>query len=645
MSGYNTYLVSPNLQSNGIYTGNCIAFESSGGFIIESVLPEIQIAPLHPLSQFDVTDAVQMKFSLRQLNDQLGIIKDDSNIAVLEIIDFDASNQVLQTDSVEIDAADFLNCVITQNILSVGKLSTIYSEFNQLVTQYFSQPNGLNTLFSYTNMMQVTNRPFDEAAFVNLLNGITFNIDGYYITDLSGSFQVFDVNNHLKYVCDTDIFNNRRDTSNNIYDVTYGFMEGDLIFIPNGITITMYVDIQANEYENILIAGSNNLLQVNNTLNYTDLSRNVSKHTEFSLTTISQTVTVPLLLILTGKDIFTFDQFGSDWIDVTTVTVGNRGWLSISISATGQFQAAVNTYGDIYISNDYGVLYSWNYVYNIGKVYESGVNPNLSNAIAVSANGRFITASNGHSIYVSNNYGDTNSWELVQSITTTNVFVCISLNGQYQSVISCGDTMYSSSDYGHHWSALPEQFIELYNSIQIFQYAGICISFNGKYQCIACEFLYFSNDYGTNWNIVPISHSSTGHDYIDNRNWTGVSISTDGKYMTAINSGGFIYTSSNYGVDWGLVQTSEIGENLWTGISISVNGKYQTVLNTQSGHIYISTNYGSYWRRTLSPVVQNHNFQAVSVSANGQYQSAVANGGAIYTSNLTIYTTRKHISI
>jgi len=631
MSDLNTYFVTPNKTQNGIYTGECYVFESSGGFAIESTFPEINLAPMTPLSQFDVTEAIQMTFSVRKLNDQLGIIKDECNNVILEVLNYDLSGQSLQTDSINIESTEFLNSINSQNIISMGNLSTLYSDFNYTVMQYFGDPTGLNTLFSYNNTLQMTNGVFDPASFLNLINGITFNIDGYYITDLSGSFTINDVNNHLRYVCDTNVFGNRTDTSDFIFETRHGFLEGDLVFIPNGMSITLNVNIEVENFNNDFNFGPRNLSKIDDKINYTNTHTNVSKYTTYSLTNITQTFTVPILLVLTNKDTFNMSNFCQNWIDATTNTsVGKKNWLAVSLSGTGQFQAAVNSYGDIYVSNNYGNSGSWKYVFNIGTINYYPVNPSLSNSIAISANGQFITASNGSKIYVSNNYGDGSSWQITKEMNPTNIFVCISLNGQYQSVISCGDNIYASSDYGCTWYSITHNNSDLYNSITAFQFAGISISYNGRYQTIACEHIYLSSNYGENWYKSPIGNDID----FDDRNWTGCSISSEGQYQTAIDSGGYIYTSSNYGEDWKYIITDVAGNNNWVSVSISANGKFQTVLNANNGSVYFSTNYGNDWNTTHSTVAQNYNFQAVSISANGQYQTAVENGGAIYISNL-----------
>jgi hypothetical protein len=627
-------MVTNHNRVNGIYTGECFVFDSSGGFTIESSLPDVKLKPTEPLSQYDVTNAIQMLFSVRRFNDQLGIIKDESNNKILEVLNYDISSEVLQSDSVTISSEEFLNCINNESIISMGDLSTLYSDFNYTVMEYFKDPTGLFSLFSYYNILQLTNGVFDSKSFFNMLNGITFDIKGAYVTDLSGYFTVNNVNDHLRYVCDTNVFNNRTDVSGNIFNILDGFMEGDLIFIPKGMSITLSVSIDYKTFEN----GVTHFLPLPNklnndpSLNYVNNVKNTSKVTSYSTTGISQTYTVPILIILSNKDTFNINNFCQNWIDVTSSTIGTRKWIAVSVSANGQFQCVVNSYGDVYISNNYGNTSTWTLVYNIGTAPEFDVNTSLSNSIAVSANGEYVTACNGSQIFVSNNYGESMSWKVVKTFTTTQIYVSISLNGQYQTVLSCGNNMYYSSDYGETWNTLTDTNSVLYNSLNMFQYASISVSFTGMYQTIVCEHIYVSSNYGLTWNEMDNIIDGLTNDENYQHNWTGVSVSSEGQYQTAVDSGGYLYTSSDYGNSWKYI-TNGIRQQLWTGVSISANGKFQTALEF-GGSIYFSTDYGVSWNITTSTVVQNRNFQAISISANGQYQTAVEYGGAVYISNL-----------
>jgi len=617
-----SFLINPDISQN-MYYGDFFVFETSGGFTIEEGFP-ITMRSL-PLQKYDVTDAIQIAYSVRRFNDKIGIIKDECNNQIFDLLAWDPSNRILTTDDITFTAEEFLNTINTSSIISMGSISSLYSDFNFTIMNYFGDPLGWASLFTYNNF-SVNSGVFDASAYINLINGITFNMEGTYITDLSGSFTVHGINNNLKYACQYDLFENRPMADK--YGIEDGFMQGDLVFIPKGISVTLTLNIEAEPYRHVRNIGPVNLSKINSELQYSDPSTNVYKVTTYSKTNITQTFSVPILLVLTNVDTFNISQYGYNWTDVTTATLGPKKWLAISLSANGQFQSAVNSDGDVYISNDYGQ--TWETPFNIGSTLDGEqLNESLSNCIAVSIDGSIQTACNGKQIFVSYDYGST--WNIKYNISVNNVFVCISLNGEYQTVLSCGDNVYSSSDYGETWNPIQEENGNLYNSIWGFQYAGVSMSYSGQFQTIACEHIYISNDYGVTWSegIIPDPDDGFG-----DKNWRGVSISSTGQYQTAVDYGGNIYTSSSYGTQWDTVISDNLMSSNWTGVSISANGRFQTVINGEYGTVHMSIDYGKTWYQSDSTVIQNKNLEAVSVSANGQYQTVVEDGGAIYISNL-----------
>jgi hypothetical protein len=618
------YLFNPDI-SNNVYVGEYYVFDTSGGFTIEEGFQDISLTNF-PVEKFDVTNAIQLHYSVRRLNDKLGIIKDESNNVVLDLLNYDNTKKAFNIDQITITSEEFLNNINTNSVISMGNMSSLYSDFNYTVMKYFGDPLGFATIFNYDNFT-VNNGVFDASSYINLINGITFNMVGNYITDLSGYVTLYDINNNIREACKYDLFTNRYPPEN--YSLFDGFIAGDLIYIPNGFTVTLTMNIQAEPYAHIRNIGPTNLSLINNQINYVDTSSNTSKVTTYSLTNITQTFTVPILLVLTDTDTFNINNFGLHWTDATSATIGPKRWLAVSLSANGQYQSAVNADGDIYVSDDYGI--TWNTTFNIGPIIFNGLNENYGNCIAISLDGSIQVASNGKSIFVSYDYGHT--WiDQLDTVDSLQIYVSISLNGQYQTVISCGDTAYFSSDYGNNWSFLYDNTDDLYNSINNFQYAGCGMSYNGQYQTIACEYMFISTDYGNSFTRTFLGSSTDN--VFDNRNWRGVSVSATGQYQTAVDDGGYIYLSSDFGSNWNFAIDPVVVNKSWVGISMSANGKYQTAVDRIGGCVHFSLDYGFSWQNTPSPIMQNRVFQAVGVSANGQYQTVVEDGGSIYVSNL-----------
>lgn len=128
-------------------------------------------------------------------------------------------------------------------------------------------------------------------------------------------------------------------------------------------------------------------------------------------------------------------------------------------------------------------------------------------------------------------------------------------------------------------------------------------------------------NYGTNW----IHRGAI-------RGWTGVAISSDGKYQTAVvgdhsnnfvDDFGFIYTSINYGTTW-----SQRGLSLmWEDVAMSADGKHQTAV-VKNGYVYTSTNYGAVWTQRG----QTASWSGVAVSADGRYQTTITSNDFVYNS-------------
>lgn len=614
MSGY----PSNTQDSSGVYIGDNYAIDSSGGFSIQQSLPEIQLQDTSIARQFDVTEALQIKYSVRRINTKIGVTKDENNENTL-FTEFDLSNDMLITDEVTITAADILDYLTSDRIISMGKLSTLYEDFNYTVLEYFGAPYGFSTLFAGEQHYNINNGVFDKQALIQLFNKFDFNINGTIVSDLTGYFKINNITESLRFASGTNIFDNRPAENNT--GPSDGFIAGDLIYIPNGISITLTVDIEQEPYDPINNVGPTNLSSIDHLINYSEPQANIRKQTTSSITNITQTYSVPILVVLTNDDAGAFVDYGVSWLNRTKYTINIQKWLSVSISASGKYQAAIEEYGDIYVSNNFGN--TWIKRYNIGT--------SLTNKISISLTGQYQTAANGSEIYVSNNYGIT--WSQVYSFGLSQIFVNMCLTGQYQAVISSGDTLYQSSDYGQTWTKNVNINGDLYNSIQSFPTAGISMSYDGKRQIIVCEAIYLSTDYGNTWNTTTIINDVNRE--FDDHNWVGCDMSSDGKYMAAIEVTGEIYTSSDFGNTWMKNDNANVRDRQWQDISISASGRFQTAVE-KDGYVFVSIDYGVTWQITPDPTLSSQIWQSISVSANGMFQTAVVYGGDIYTATIEL---------
>jgi hypothetical protein len=133
--------------------------------------------------------------------------------------------------------------------------------------------------------------------------------------------------------------------------------------------------------------------------------------------------------------------------------------------------------------------------------------------------------------------------------------------------------------------------------------------------------------YGLNWNSKIIDSQIR-------RIWSEVSLSATGQYQTAVVlndnasniTGGYLWTSSNYGKDW-TQKITDISRN-WVAVSVSATGQYQTALSNYYfvvnpvTSIWISSNYGIDWNNVLS--FNNKQFISIAVSSSGKIQSVLS---------------------
>ncbi len=595
--------------------GSSYVIEASGGYSIQQTFPEI----LSP-SEFYVQNALQIRVGADFLNQKIGITKDASNANVLEI-EYDTVNDKYVTNSLTISAQELIKLARIDNIISMGSLSTLYSDFNYTVLEYFGAPYGFSSLFNGEENYNINNGVFDASALVHIINGGTFTFAGSYVSDLSGSVNIQNITDIIRYTCDNNPFQNR-DISDN-YTVQDGFIENDLIYNSGGISITLSVDIEPEPYLPIYNVGPANLASIDasyNTFNYTDNLTMVKKQTTATRLNITQIYTVPILFIVSNINDIVIEDFGMVWTNVVNEELDNISWLSCSISSSGKYQTAVEEFGDIYISSDYGV--TWTNSYNMGNA--------PTNCISMSFSGQYQTASNGVNIMVSNDYGST--WTETYSVGSTQIFVCISLSGRYQLVISSGDSIYRSTDFGVTWNRYDNENTDIYNSIVSFPSIGVCMSYDGRYQTIVCENIYRSDDYGVNWITTTILTDEDGGIW-DDHNWYGVDMSSDGRYQVAIEVIGEIYVSSDYGENWAKVDAAIVRDITWQAISISANGQFMTAV-AKGGAVYYSSDFGVTWTKNSNPDLDNKEWSCVAVSSNAQYQLAAVYGGSIYTSKL-----------
>ncbi len=267
----------------GAYATSVYALSATGGFTMERKFADIhQYMPTEPV-HIDVTDAVQIMMNVSTFNTKLGA--------------FNSVSDSFANNSISISAAELISGVTKgAQVFSVGKYSTLYSDFTNYVATYFGYVGGFSSLFSGASEFGIDgDNTFTGASFVRLLNGEALAADGTYISDLSGSITIGSITEILRYAVDANVFGNRDPATKN-WGIEDGFVAGDLIWVPTGTTVTLKLGIDAESFLPINNAGPNYSANLTQQTTYTN--GNFTSTTNATTTLISRTLTAPLLIKL-----------------------------------------------------------------------------------------------------------------------------------------------------------------------------------------------------------------------------------------------------------------------------------------------------------------------------------------------------------
>lgn len=288
-----------NVDNSGTYVGNVYALSALGGFVMERGFEDIKFHPASTPSYVDVTDAIQIMMDVATFDAKLGA--------------FDKVADTFANDEITLSAAELITGVTKgAQVFSVGKYATLYSDFQTYVATYFGFDGGFSSLFAAASEFAIdTDNYFDGASFVRLLNG-EVNVNGAYISDLSGHITISNVNQLLRYVVDANVFGNRDPSSGVIssdpsanamdpdqYDnwgVKDGFVAGDLIWVEAGTRVTLKLGIDYESFNPINNVGPSNTYSLTQSTNVS--SGLFTSNTTATTTLISRTVTAPLLIKL-----------------------------------------------------------------------------------------------------------------------------------------------------------------------------------------------------------------------------------------------------------------------------------------------------------------------------------------------------------
>lgn len=249
------------------------------------------------------------------------------------------------------------------------------------------------------------------------------------------------------------------------------------------------------------------------------------------------------------------------------VDLGEGLWQDISISYSGQYQTACIFNGFIYIT------------YNFGSIWTKVATREQWESVSISADGSYQSAVvNNGNIWISSDYGFT--WTVPSSASSLIYIwngISMSSDGQYQTAVITNGNIYISSDFGQTWSSV--------NLSK--QWAAVDLSSDGASQVAIPTngLIYVSTNFGAYWNGVGFKSS-----------WVDVAISSNGNLIAAVALNDYIWTSLDGGNSWA-AQGGFMRQ--WTSIDMSDSGLFQ-IAGASNGYVYLSYDFGETWDETNS---------------------------------------------
>jgi hypothetical protein len=354
-------------------------FQGSGGYSTTKGFDTIVQKDETSIASFDITGAVEVYYDVRTINNLIGIQKDISNIDVTSSNYYDNENDILLNDNFVISADMFVkglnNSLVptknVENVLSVGSLSSMYSDFAQYIALYFGLPSitsndadgqgiakGLATLYGNDYNFNPNNGIFDGRALLDILNAVPVNSTNASQRELTGNIELVNITSSLRNAVTTNPFGNRTrdtgvtasdETNRSNYGTSDGFFEGDVIYIAGGPKAADGALPSSGYYGN----GYNDGILFSLNLAVDPNVRAVNGDVD-PVNLITRSVGAPLVIHLKNMSAC-----------VLKTVLGNITTNSISISITGIYESIVikrsyssggNQQSTVYTDYDLGVL-------------------------------------------------------------------------------------------------------------------------------------------------------------------------------------------------------------------------------------------------------------------------------------------------
>ena len=279
-----------------------------------------------------------------------------------------------------------------------------------------------------------------------------------------------------------------------------------------------------------------------------------------------------------------------------SIDTPEQDWWNVGGSNSGQYIFASSIHvGSVYLSKDFSK--SWQ-VSNFPILHYTAIVCNNNCSIVY-----VLAAEPDTSVIVSYDLG--NSWK---NLTANGVHpsqnmqsIACSFTGQYITVSGFGTNIYSSTDFGKHWTNA---------NFASTSWGDAFVSKYGDYFFMSAydKGIWYSTDHGSVWQ--PANS--------DDMYVPSVTASSDGKLVYTVDSitKNAVYKSTNYGVSFTRLPN---GPNT-TLVIIRCNDDCSLIMAASnnlgnSQYIYQSTDYGASWNLTIN---SNYTCDSMYISSSGQ---------------------------
>ncbi len=308
------------------------------------------------------------------------------------------------------------------------------------------------------------------------------------------------------------------------------------------------------------------------------------------------------LYAMTNDAIYRHSLYTNTWLPVTFQS--EYGYRAIATNNNGKYVAVLSSGSyDMYISNYYGKSGSW--------VTSTPPYRLTFDSLAMSSTGRYMyLLAKGGGVYRSSNYGT--SFLQTQAPPVDYQSITVSADGTSAIAVSSEGSIYQTNDNGTIWTPNHYDWVDVavsQDGQMTFTLAGHALygfasmsTDNGQtwlqtgyapsaQSTVACDakckhiitshlnnnYISVTANYGKSWVIVTIGGNNLESPL------PALAVSSNGKYMTAGMSGGFIYRSTNYGVSWHSTSSLKLK---WNDIAMSDSGQYQVAVSSLSQYDY-----------------------------------------------------------